>query len=470
MRPDFTGDFLFQPDIMYSIWASVSIPVMIVREDDLIVLEANPQAKSIFSGICPDLQGNRIDGLGIWQKNRESLEFIRKVKDEPKLENYELNVQVEKNRSGDFLVNTDTMEVSGIRYRLVMMREITELKVAERLDREKQSLYESAINSLHELIIIHDGGKILFANEIFKKIFGISGNEIKGRQFEEYIHIPKYFYHSKQNGNILLQGNKPGLLNEIKLSLPDGTVRYYSLNTLPVKFNDNELQMSILIDTTDRKNLEQAMMAKALESAELERNLLAENLHDDLGPDLSTIRLLLSSIDQLVKNDEPVTERLAKCRSYIDSVITKLKSITAYISPDLVDRFGLHSSLTALIAKLTAGSALRLNFISNIQNVRFPNKVEINLYRVISELIENTLEHSGASQADLKIKYGCKELSIVYKDNGKGFDVGSISLNDSGSGILNMINRINSLNGKIDFKEYERQVITVIRINSEPVR
>jgi PAS domain S-box-containing protein len=468
MIPDNKTDFLFQPDIMFSIWSSVSIPVMIVRENDLIVLEANPQAKSIFSGICQDLKGKKIGGLGIWPENQDSRNFFRKFDKESRIENFELCLQVEKDRLCDFLISTDTIEVAGIRYRLVMMRDITELKVAEQLTREKENLFEVAVNSLHELVIIHNDGKILFANEIFKRSFGIPGEDCIGRQLEDYIHIPKYNYRSKQSGNIQSVGKKSGLPVEVNLSLPDGSVKYYTYKTLPIKYSDYDVLMSILIDVTERKNLEQAMMGKVLESAERERNLLVKNLHDDLGPDISTIRLLLSSIDQLAKNDEPVAPRLAQCLNYIDDVITKLKSITADISPDLVDRFGLDSSLRALIDKLTT-DVLNINVTSNIQNVRFSSKVEINLYRVISELIENTLEHSGASVADLKIKYSCKELSVVYKDNGNGFDVGSISPNDSGSGILNMINRINSLNGKIEFKEYEGQVITVIRINTEPV-
>jgi len=228
MRPDITTDFLFQPDIMFSMWKSVSVPVIIVRMDDLIVLEANPQAKNLFSNVCPDLTGKRLDSLQLWPDDQKSKAFLRKLADTPKIENYELNLHVEQESSGDFLINTDTMEIAGITYRLIMMRDITE-----------------------------------------------------------------------------------------------------------------------------RKNLEQAMMGKILESAERERNELVATLHDDIGADLSTIRLLLSSLNQLVLNNYPFKPRLVQCLTYLDNVIMKIKIITADISPDEISRFGLETSLGALIFKLT---------------------------------------------------------------------------------------------------------------------
>jgi PAS domain S-box-containing protein len=462
-----TEDFLFQPDIMYSIWTSVSIPVMVVRENDLTILEANTPAKKTFSDLYADLNGKKIEDLGLWTENQDFMVFLDKFRDDLRIDNYELCMKVGKDRSADFLINSDTMNVAGVRYKLLMMRNITELKIAERAAKAKELLYESAFNKLNEVVIIQDNEKIIFGNESFKKTFGIHGDEHLGRQRQAYIRLPLYDDISKPGVKDKFGTNKSGLPNEIKIDLADGSVKYYTFNSLPINYTDHEVLMTILIDITGRKAFEQGMMAKALESVERERNLLVESLHDDLGPDLSTIRLLLSSIDELAKNQEPFATRMAQCLSYIDGVILKLKSIAADITPDLVDRFGLHSSLVALIDRMISGKSLLVNFKSNIQNVRFSSKVEINIYRVISELIENTVKHSGASQADLKISYDFGELSVVYMDNGKGFDVGGISPGDSGSGILNMINRVNSLNGKIDFKQHEENVITLIKVNAE---
>lgn len=470
MVPENSTDFLFQPDIMYSIWTSVSIPVMVVRANDLIILEANPPARNTFSGISPELNGKRIDHLGLWPESAETGDFLKKFREDSRIENYELCLKTGKEKASDFLINTDTMEVAGVRYKLMMMRDITELKVAERSAKEKELLFESAVNNLSEMVVIHDNGKIIFGNGTFKKTFGVSDDDFLGRNIQEYIRLPKFENIAIPDSKALLESGKTGLLNEIKISQVDGPVRYYTFNTQKINYTEHEVLMTILIDITQRKCYEQAMMAKALESVERERNMLVEKLHDDLGPDMSTIMLLLSSIDQLARDNEPVGTRLAQCLGYMDHVIMKLKSITADISPDAVDRFGLDSSLRALIGKLTANKALSIDVKSNIHDLRFLSNVEINVYRIVSELIENTVQHSGANRADLRIKYGNGELLIIYKDNGKGFDVKSISLNNAGSGILNIINRVNSLNGKIDFKQNEGHVITVIKVKAETVR
>jgi len=365
-----------------------------------------------------------------------------------------------------FLISVENMDANGVKCRLIMMRDITELKIAESNAEEREKLFESLVYNLPHVIIIHNNGKILFANEAFKNNFGSIDETPVGQTMDTFIRMRITDDIPKQGGNPQIAQRKARLLNEFNYTTPDGTLKYFNFKTLPVRYQGQQAHISILVDTTERKILEQAVLDKLLESEEEERSQYAADLHDDLGPILSAIKLYLSSIMDLITGNGEVMVRLSKSINFIDEAIIKLKIITNNISSDSIGRFGLDSSLRTFIDKINWHGRLKINLKSNINDLRFSPKIETNIYRIISELINNSLQHSGAQLIDLKLNYSRNTLSLVYQDDGKGFDVKRISLRNTGSGLINMINRVNLLEGSIDFQENDGKVTTLISIDA----
>ena len=102
--------------------------------------------------------------------------------------------------------------------------------------------------------------------------------------------------------------------------------------------------------------------------------------------------------------------------------------------------------MSNFINKLSAkGTVEKINFETNLRDDRFDKDVEVILYRVMCELINNSIKHSGASQIDLSLNFDGEVISVDYADNGCGFNPSAMM--DVGMGLSNITSRISSLKG-----------------------
>ena len=125
-----------------------------------------------------------------------------------------------------------------------------------------------------------------------------------------------------------------------------------------------------------------------------------------------------------------------------------MREISANISPHILNNFGLKDATESFIRKLRPAEGISINFKTNIDNRRFIYNVEVIMYRVICELINNTLRHANASKISIDLQLQGDVLYLEYEDNGMGFDVKQAE-SDGGMGLSNMQYRLNSGNGDI---------------------
>jgi signal transduction histidine kinase len=199
-----------------------------------------------------------------------------------------------------------------------------------------------------------------------------------------------------------------------------------------------------------RRLTERRILTTILRTEEKERARLAKELHDGLGPLLSSAKMSLS---ELAKTDCAGENReLLDSTSYvIDEAIRCLREISNNLSPHTLTSFGLARALNNFINKSAAINSLKnikIDFDTNLRTERFDPNVEVILYRVICELITNSIRHSGGDLITLSLLYGDSRLSIHYSDNGKGFDPEAVL--DTGMGLANITSRIGSLHGSVD--------------------
>jgi len=228
--------------------------------------------------------------------------------------------------------------------------------------------------------------------------------------------------------------------------------RFYQISDILFKDIDNTpLVLEIGTDITEKRNMDKLMIKKILETEETERSRFAGDLHDDLGPTLSAIKLQLSLINA-VKDDWKRQEMVDTCDKLLQEGIDKMRTVANNIMPNLIGHYGLDTVLRSFIRKMEGPAKLAFKYNSNIGEYRFEKETELHLYRIITELVNNTIKHSGAKEVSLEILLTDQELKINYSDNGKGYDVNKADPLSPGSGIQNMKNRVTLLHGKIDFK------------------
>ncbi|HEY4785919.1 MAG TPA: ATP-binding protein, partial [Bacteroidales bacterium] len=121
-------------------------------------------------------------------------------------------------------------------------------------------------------------------------------------------------------------------------------------------------------------------------------------------------------------------------------------------SPHILNNFGLASAIKDFSNKIDS-KVLHINFESNAFNKRFEENVEVVLYRVVCELINNTMKHAKARLADINLTHQHKTILLSYSDDGIGFNVNQVVSESSqvnGMGYSNMLSRVNSIKGKMD--------------------
>ena len=135
---------------------------------------------------------------------------------------------------------------------------------------------------------------------------------------------------------------------------------------------------------------------------------------------------------------------LTNAEKLVDESIITIKDISNKLSPDVLINFGLSKAIKSFINKLNIIGNPLISINSNIEDNRFPYNIEVVLYRVISELISNTLQHANAHNIYIDLLTDKKTISLLYIDDGIGFNVVNVENGISGLGYFNIKSRIKS--------------------------
>jgi len=218
--------------------------------------------------------------------------------------------------------------------------------------------------------------------------------------------------------------------------------------TLGIYFIRRILKMVGRADAA-RRSIDRIVLNTIIKTEESERRRVARDLHDGLGPLLSNLKMSVSALEQ----DTSPTAReeiLENMRLVSEEALASIKEISNNLSPHQLDNFGLFRALEIFIEKVTAGSSVRIKLRSNIREVRFGYNTEIVLYRVLCELINNSLKHAGAEEIKINIYINLDRMIIRFRDDGKGTTLPEAGKEGPGMGLANMETRIRSLGGKIE--------------------
>ena len=196
-----------------------------------------------------------------------------------------------------------------------------------------------------------------------------------------------------------------------------------------------------------KRDMEKILLNAIIQAEETERKRFAKDLHDGLGPILSTVKMSLSSLTKSEKEDQ--SKRILRNTDLaIDEAIKSIREITNNLSPHILNNFGLNKAMRNFINKINYSDTVKINFSSNFEDIRFDSNTEVVLYRVLCELINNTIKHAEAHLITISLEKMPGKIICLYGDNGIGFDTKILKpVYYSGMGYSNMVTRINSLNG-----------------------
>ena len=186
---------------------------------------------------------------------------------------------------------------------------------------------------------------------------------------------------------------------------------------------------------------------------EKEKSHIAREIHDDLGQNLTIIKLNLALMQQSLQLDEVNNLKMKNTFEVVDETIKKMKKMSTELRPGLIDTLGLIPAIEWYITDFQKQTGVLCNFKYNNENIVVNKDLAINIFRIIQESLTNVIKHAKAKKVDIMVYEKNRKITVEIKDDGKGIKPENMHKTNS-FGILSMRERTELFNGKIDiFKE-----------------
>lgn len=196
-----------------------------------------------------------------------------------------------------------------------------------------------------------------------------------------------------------------------------------------------------------RRNIElyrQSVLAE-ITAMEKERARIAADLHDELGPMLSAIKLKINSFEL---TDEEDKIQVDKTNDHIDGLIKRMREISYDLIPNTLIRKGLVVAVKEFIEYTNRGSQFAITFQAE-EPISVTEQKSVHIYRIIQEIINNTIRHSKGTALKIQLNQKDSTLFLSASDDGVGFDHQAASKGDGGIGLRNIVSRSEIIGGEM---------------------
>jgi len=200
----------------------------------------------------------------------------------------------------------------------------------------------------------------------------------------------------------------------------------------------------VSIITQQRKNLElhKRNILTEITALEKERSRIATDLHDELGPLLSAVKMKINSFELADEEDQA---EIVRTNQHIDSMLKRVREISFDLMPSALLRKGLVVAIKEFADYIMKSNALHIN-IHTKEAINLPEQKAVNIYRIMQEVIHNTLKHANASQLTIELYKEKNKLVLKTHDDGVGFNADALGPN-TGLGLRSLLSRTEIMNG-----------------------
>jgi len=222
----------------------------------------------------------------------------------------------------------------------------------------------------------------------------------------------------------------------------------------------------IVHDITDRKRAEEDLHSYAerlkttsrrlVEVQESERRLLAMELHDRVGQNLTALGINLSIVGGgLPAGSKPELKvRLEDCNALVEGTVDAMRDVMAELRPHALDDYGLPAALRSLATGFSRRTGIQVAFEKEGRGADLPKPVDLAMFRIAQEALNNVAKHANAKRVEIAIRRGNGSAVLSVRDNGVGFDPKSIDSPraEAGWGLLIMRERAEAVGAQFTLK------------------
>lgn len=324
-------------------------------------------------------------------------------------------------------------------------------KIQKKLEHEID-LSEGLINSLPGLFyMFNTKGEYIRWNENLEKISGYTKEEIKNSEVGPLDFIAE---HQREHvGKVISKIFESGFSDYIQadfLTKENVQIPYYFTGVF-VKYNNEDCLMGVGLDISDKLKAEnelRELSSRIQNIREEERTMIAREIHDELGQQLTALKMNLSWINKKVSNNNPeVSIKIDDSILTIENTIQSVRKIATQLRPSILDDLGLVAALEWQTEDFQKRFNITSSFFCNDSNVEMNKDKATAIFRIYQESLTNVLRHSKATKLNTHMEFDGKNLMLKIVDNGIGFNVNDIKSKNT-LGILGMKERANMHGGE----------------------
>jgi PAS domain S-box-containing protein len=445
------------------------------------IFDVNSKASEIIGYAKGELLGRTSIEVGFFSDDERNA-FIKELKSKTYVYELEKDFRSKDGSVRSFLMFSRIIQIASNNCILSIFIDITERKrVEEELSRyrmrleqmvkertadleksnEETLLYqkriEALINSSGDFIFLKDKEfRYLVANKAHEKLFNIKVSDIIGKT--DYDFMPKELAEeSRKSDETVLMCKDPieseksfgdKVLHEIKRRVTDEEGEIIGIAAI---IRDITARNYVERELTEAKERCQTLSGSLLRIMEDQRRHIARELHDEIGQQLTVLRLNLLNVRQLSDSKEcqkPLNENLA----IIESLLQSVRNLSLELRPSILDDLGLVAALRWYVNRLEQETGRTIDFVADLISCRFAPDIENVCFRVAQEALINAIKHSKAKKVGIELRQTENSLQLTIFDDGVGFDAKS-ALEQAkmglSFGLLGMQERVSLIGGRI---------------------
>jgi len=336
-------------------------------------------------------------------------------------------------------------------------RNLSDAQQALRESEERfQELFDSTVD---DIFVTNINEEIVEVNKAACNTLGYTKEELLKMKMSD---IKSSQFKSSVTKNRKIIFKKGSYQFESEHLTKDGRIITVEFVSRLITYNNEKQILSVVRNITRRRMEERQVLSAVIQAEERERQRFAKDMHDGLGPLLSTIKLYVNELKSMTSSQKEREEMVNYSNELIDEAVVATRNISNNLMPSVINEYGLVKALESFCDKVNKVNKINIKFETENLEERLDQNLELIFFRVISELINNTIKHAKAKNIFILLVKNEDKLDLYFKDDGIGFNVEEIlTTKNLGMGLKNIISRVKSINGKYSFNSIPKEGFTI---------
>src|SRR6056297_195213 len=443
---------------------------LIINPKTGAILTANKSAKNYYG--YEDLESRFIQDINQLSKKEVVQEMENAFRRRKNFFNFKHKLANGEIRHVE--VHSTPLKIDENQYLYSIIHDITDRIKAEKALKQSEQKFKKIVNTIPQFVSYVDKDLVYrFVNKTYLDRFNMKEKDIVGKKLVDIIG-KKSFEKAKPRLEQVLKGERVHYKEYFRY--PNKMSAHMEGTLIPEFDINGKVQgyYAILSDVTHHminqqlleisKNRLRGFSEHQQNILERERSYIAREIHDELGQNLTAIRMGLSMIKQQISRKERnLFSKVQELSHITQTTLAKIKKLSTELRPQLIDDMGLIAAIEWYVSNFEKRSGIACHLEIPDEEKEIPKDKAIHIYRIVQEGLTNVYKHADADSVEVIIETRKNELTLELKDNGKGIEEKDSNKMNS-LGIIGMEERVNLMEGEFNIQGSKMGTIIQIKI------